>query len=228
MPWPTLAPLLLLVSAAPPADEKRFVVTSFDRVRVDGPFVVEIVPGSPGARASGDARALDHVAVRVDGGTLIVNTGTIGWALRAVEAPGTVRVTISVPALTGLAIRGGAQVEVAEMRGGRVDLGLNGAGSIVVKAVRADDLFVTLTGTGAITLAGTAARARVQSFGQGSVDAEALTAGDAVLRGESSGDVRMRVRYNAQISSRGTGMVSALGQPACKVTGSGPVECAGR
>ncbi len=228
MPWPILAPLLLLVAAASPADDKRFMVTGFDRVRVDGPFQVEIVTGSPGATASGDPKALDHVAIRVDGSTLIVNTGTIGWELRAVEAPGTVRIRVSVPALKGLAIRGGAQVEVAAMRGGRIDLGLNGAGSIAVRDLRADDLFVTLTGSGAITLAGSTARARVRSFGEGSVAAEALTAGEAVLIGESKGDLRIGVRYSAQVNTRGPGKVSVLGQASCKVIGSGPVDCANR
>jgi putative autotransporter adhesin-like protein len=221
------APLLLL-AAAPPADEKSFMVSDFDRVRIDGPFEVEIVTGSPGARASGDPQALDHVAIRVEGSTLTVNAGATGWALRAVEAPGTVKITISVPALSGLSIRGGAQVSAAEMRSARVDLGLSGAGSIAVSAVRADDLVVTLAGAGAITLAGTAARARVNSFGDGSVHAENLVANEAALFGASTGEVQMRVRYAAQVSARGTGKVTVLGQPSCKVTGSGPVECGQR
>jgi hypothetical protein len=183
MRWLALAPLLLLVSAAPPADEKRFMVTGFERVRVDGPFEVEIVPGSPGATASGEGKALDHVAIRVDGSTLIVNTGATGWKLRAAEAPETVKIAISVPILRGLAIRGGAQVGVAEMRGSRIDLGLSGGGSIAVKAVRADDLILNLTGPGTVTLAGAVARARVSSYGDGSVHAEDLLADEAALFG---------------------------------------------
>jgi hypothetical protein len=204
------------------------MVTGFDRVRVDGPFDVEIVAGSPGAKASGDAKALAQVTIRAEGSLLIVSTGTIGWELRATEAPGTVKITISMPALSGLAVRGGARVTVAEMRGRRVDLGLNGAGSIAVKDLRADDLVLNLIGAGEITLGGTAARVRANSFGEGSVHAENLTANEAALFGVSTGDLAIGVRYTAQISARGTGKVTVLGRPVCKVTGPGPVECATR
>ncbi|HEX8300790.1 head GIN domain-containing protein [Sphingomonas sp.] len=228
MHWLTLAPLLTLVSAAAPASEKRFMVTGFDRLRVDGPFRVEVLPGSPRAVASGDAKALDHIAIRVDGSTLVVNMGTVAWKLRAIEAPEAVTITVYVPLLRTLTVNGGASVKVAEMRGGRVDLGLNGAGAIQVSAIRADDLNVTLTGTGEVTLAGATARARVRSYGAGSVAAEGLTAGDAVLIAESSGNLTMRVRYTAQVSALGVGAVAVLGNPKCRVSGAGPVACGDR
>lgn len=228
MHWLTLAPIFALLSAASPTEEKRFMLTGFDRLRVDGPFQVEVVPGSPGAVASGDPKALDRIAIRVDGSTLVINSGTAGWGLRNAEAQGSAIIRISVPSLRTLTINGGATVKVAEMRGGRVDLGLNGAGEIQVAAIRSDDLNVTLTGTGAITLAGTTARARVRTYGAGSVAAEELSAGDAVLIAESSGNLRMRVRFTAQVNALGSGSVTVLGAPKCRVSGPGPVECANR
>lgn len=226
MRWLTPAFFLLLVSAAPPAEEKRFMVTGFDRVRVDGPFQVEIVAGSPAATASGDPRALDHVVVRVTGSTLVVNTGTIGWELRKAEFPGSARIRVSLPVLRGVTINGGAHVDVAGMRGDRIDLGLNGGGALTVRDLSAQELFVTLTGSGQMTLAGTAVRARVRSWGTGAVMADGLSAETAVLIGESSGPLRMQVRSAAQIISRGQGAVTVLGDAKCRVTGSGPVECA--
>jgi hypothetical protein len=228
MRWLALAPLLLLVSAAPPPEEKRLMVTSFDRIRVDGPFQIEVTTGQPSATIAGDPRTFEHIAIRVDGSTLVVSTGQLGWAKRAEEAPASARILLSAPSLRALAVNGGARVRIAEMRGSRVDIGLNGAGSIEVSALRAEDLNVTLIGTGAITLAGTALQARVRSSGAGSVEAEGLTANDAVLLSESSGNLRMRVRYTAQVNSTGIGGVAVLGTPKCRVTGAGPVDCPNR
>lgn len=225
MLWLTLAPLLASLPAAPPLEEKRFMVTNFDRLRVDGPFEVEVLTGSPGAVAEGNPKALDHIAIRVEGSTLIVSTGTVGWELRAAEAPGSTRITVHVPSLRALNINGGAQVKVAQMRGARIDLGLNGAGAIDVAALSAEDLNVTLTGTGEITLAGTTARTRVRSYGAGSILAEGLSAGDAMLVAESAGEVRMRVRYTAQVRAMGTGGITVLGTPKCRISGPGPITC---
>lgn len=71
-----LVPLLLLGTAAAPADERVVMVTGFDRLRIDGPFAVEVVPGAPGVTLTGERAALDRVGVRVEAGTLIVNAGT--------------------------------------------------------------------------------------------------------------------------------------------------------
>ena len=228
MRWLALAPLPMLFAAAAPADERDFMVTGFDRLRVDGPFEVEVVPGSPGAVATGDARALDRVALRVEGSTLIVNAGTRGWDLRAGEGAGGVQVRVTVPSLRGVQMNGGARVRVAEMEGARVDLGLNGAGSLDVGRVEADDLNVALTGTGAIAIGGgSAGRARVRSYGAGSVDAAGLTAREATLISESSGEISMTVRYTARATALGSGGVHVLGKPECTLRGPGPIECGG-
>lgn len=223
--WLTLAPLALLTAAAPAAD-KRFMVTSFDQIRVEGPFEVVVTTGSWSATASGDARALDPIRIRVEGSTLIISAGGSGWQLRAAEDPASVKITIAVPVLTGLTVRGGGRVKIAEMRGSRIDLGLSGTGSIEVGAIRADDLGVTLIGTGAITLAGTAARTRIRSYGDGAIAAEGLRADEAALMTQSTGKLDISVRYTASISAFGTGAVNVLGPAKCRVGGTGPVTCA--
>lgn len=228
MPWPMLAPLSLLLAAGPLPEERRFMVTDYDRVRIEGPFQVEIASGSPGATASGDAKSLERVAIRVAGSTLVISAGTLGWEQRGKGAPTVPRIKLSARALRGLSINGGARVQIAEMRADRIELGLNGTGSIAVAALRANDLAVVLIGSGAITLAGAVVNARIRSNGAGSVAAEGLTANDAVLLAESSGDLAIGVRYTAQVNAQGSGSVTVLGAPKCRVTGPGPVTCANR
>lgn len=219
-----LAPLLLLTAAAP-AQERGFMVGSFERLRVDGPFEVEVVTGPPRAVATGDRVALDQVTVRTNGDTLVVSAGPLAWAgRRGTTLP---RLRVSVPALRGAALNGGARVRVTEMRGERVELLVTGAGSLDVGGIKAGDLIVNLTGAGAITLAGTAARARVRNYGAGSIDAGALIAGDANLTSESSGDIRIQARYTARATALGSGGISIAGKPECTLRGPGPMTCSG-
>ena len=221
-----LAPLLLLTAAAP-ADERSFMVGSFERLRVDGPFEVEVVTGSPRATASGARGTLDRVSVRVNGDTMVVGAGPLSWTSEKSAAAPLPKVRVSVLALRGVMLTGGARVRVAQMRGGRVDLTLNGSGSLDVAAIRADDLNANLTGAGAMTLAGTTARAVLRSSGAGSIDAAGLTAGDARVMSDSSGNIRINVRYTAQAMATGSGEIAISGKPECTLRGSGPMTCSG-
>lgn len=224
MRWPALVPLLLLSAAAAPADERTFLIGSFDRLRVEGPLLVEVAPGSPSAIASGERRALDRLVVHVEGGTLVVGPG-VGMIGEDAPAPGSARVRVTVPAMRSVLVNGGADVRIAAMAGGRVELALNGDSRLTVGAVRGEDVNVTLTGSGAVTLGGTAARLRMSLYGSGSVDASGLVARDAVLISESSGAVRADVRGTARIIATGSGQVEVLGDPECTVRGPGPVRC---
>lgn len=211
-----LLPLLTLAAAAP-AEERRFLVTSFERLRIEGPVEVEMTQGSPAASASGERGALDSLEVRVEAGTMTVRATN--------ERHGIARVRVATPALRAVLVNGGGRAHIAAVRGNRVDLSVSGAGSLDAAGVAAGDLVVTLTGTGAVTLAGKAERARVQSYGTGSVDAAKLTAGEATLVSQSSGNVEMTVRYLARATAFGTGAIRVKGTPECRASGPGPISC---
>lgn len=222
-----LLPLLLIGATAP--DERSFLVSRFERLRIDGPFEVEVTgSGSPRASAEGERRALGRLAIRVEGSTLIVSAGAEGWNAVGGERLETPRVRISAPDLRAIAINGGGRVRVTGMEAARIDLSVNGAGTLDVSGVEAGDLNAILTGTGAMSLSGTAQRVRLRSNGAGSIDAGALTAGDATIVAESSGDTRAAARYNARVFALGGGTVSVGGTAECAVSGGGPVECAGK
>lgn len=229
MRWLALLALVFLTaSASPRAEDKVFLVTGFERVRVDGPFTVEIVRGQVHASATGDPRLLNRLDIHVDGTTLVVGAGAEGWNLGRGEVAGSPRIVLTVPALRGLLVNGGGQVKVEEMRGTRVDVALSGSGSIQIGAVQADDLNLTLTGTGTIAVGGTSRRARVRSNGAGTVDASRLQVGDATIVSETSGDMQIGVRFTTRVFALGLGRVSILGTPTCTISGPGPVECKGQ
>lgn len=222
---PFLLIVLLLLTGAAPGQERRFMVGGFERLRVDGPFEVEVVPGVPGAVAIGERAALDQVTVRSSDNILVVSGGPLSWAGR--KGATLPKVRVFARSLRGVALNGGAKVRVAEMHGAQVELLQSGPGSLEVASIRADELNANLTGTGPVTLAGTAGRVRIRNYGTGSIDASALVAGDASLNSGSSGDIRIHVRFTARATALGSGGISITGKPECILRGSGPMECSG-
>ncbi len=219
--------LLVAVTATPAlADERRFMLSGFERIRVEGPFEVEVTTGtSASAVASGDARALDSVNIRVDGRTLVVAPGVNGWGGYPGTARGVARVRVSTPVLRGVVVIGGATVKIDRMAGQRVDVALSGSGSLSVATIAADRLDAALIGTGSVTLAGSALQARFQSNGAGAFAADALLARALTVNSQSAGDSRFSARDTATISATGRGAVRVSGSPSCIVNGTAPVEC---
>jgi hypothetical protein len=228
-----LIPLVLLAAGAAPVpvpvpvpEERRVMLTGFDRIRVDGPFAVRVVEGSPSAVVSGDRRAIERVSVRNQGGVLVVSRDlqtADGWRGKDAMAA----VTVAVPRLRSANLNGGGKLEIDRIEGQRIDLGVNGAGSLRVAHIAADQLVTTLTGTGLIELGGTARTARFTNYGAGSIAAVGLTVNDLTVHSQSAGDGDFTARFTATISALGTGAVRVAGKAACRIAGPGPASCAG-
>ena len=223
-----LALLLLPMSAG--AANRVYAVGSFDRVRVDGPFQVKLVTGrSPGARADGDARAVDTLDVRVEGTTLIVRSSANGWGEQSgggsVSAP---VISISTLAIRSATLIGGGRLSVTgAVKGQRIDLQVTGSGTLDAAALDADQLDATLVGSGGIKLGGRAAKVRLMTNGTGGIDAVPLKADDLILLLDGPGEIRATARFTANVTSTGLGSVTVYGKPACtvKAVAGGPVSC---
>ena len=227
--------LLILLALATPASaaERKLFVSSFERIRVEGPFAVTLATGrSPRGGVSGDARAIEGVEVRQDGNTLVVRPALDRGQASARRAdPGPVAITLATPRLTAATLIGGGALAVTgAVRGGRterLDLAVTGAGSITLTGADAQGATATVIGAGAITLSGRVARARLLVNGSGKVDADGLDAGELTVRVDGPGEVAARARYTATVSNAGLGRVVVAGKGKCVVqnTGGGPVSC---
>ena len=81
---PFLAALVTASAIATPAAaaDRNYSVTSFDRIRLDGPFKVRLTTNvAPFARATGSPEALDGVSLEVQGRTLIIHFNRSSWRL---------------------------------------------------------------------------------------------------------------------------------------------------
>lgn len=222
------APFALAALSAVPAqaEERRYMLTGFDRIRIDGPFEVTVTTGgSNGAVATGEARAIDEVNVRVQGTTLIVSAGINGWGGYPGAVRGVPRVTVSAVALRSAAVVGGGRLTIDRLRGQRIDLSLTGTGTLDVGTVQADRVETTLIGTGRVRLGGTALQGRFASNGAGEIDATALSVAALSVTWQSAGDGRFTARNTADIRALGQGSVTVAGSAACTVAGGGPVTC---
>ena len=218
--------------AAEPAQsaERSYSVGSYERLRVDGPFEVHVVAGgSPRASASGSEEMLARLDLRVEGTTLAVRLGPGGWGEtpKAAASGKPLIVTLSTPRLTTILLSAGAEVTASKVAAQRLDLGVNGAGTLAVDGIQADQLEASLIGTGTMRLAGRVNRARLASNGAGTIDAAALSAGDLMVRVDGTGETRATARYTAQVTTTGLGKVTVLGTAKCtvKAVADGPVTC---
>ncbi|WP_380942075.1 GIN domain-containing protein [Sphingomonas floccifaciens] len=216
----------LLIAAPARADDRAYMLTDFDAVRVEGPYEVTVATGrAPRAVASGAARSFETVDVRVENRTLVVRAGLEAWGGYPGAKAAAPRIAVTVPAVRTANVTGGGRLTIDRMAGQTVTLQLLGAGSIAVGAAKADRLEAGVVGAGTITLGGTAQRARLIANGAGSIDAAGLTADALFVDWQSVGSARVTARYTAEVYARGQGPVEVLGKAACKVAGAGPVSC---
>lgn len=219
-----------LVLAAVPASaaDRAFMITDFDRIQVEGPYVVEVTNArGTTARGSGPANGLDSVSVTVVGKSLIIRPKRTGWAERGKDSYQAVTFRITTPHLRQASLGGSGRLAVRGMKNLKIDLVLSGSGTLSVSNMIADRLGLTVSGSGQATLQGNAANVVANVSGSGGIDAAALQAMDVVVTAQSSGTSSFAAKRSAKITSTGSGMVNIAGSPACTVNnvGSGSVLC---
>lgn len=224
---------LTAVVAAPPAlaAERTLSITDFDKLRVDGGFMVEVTTGrGTSARITGPQAAIDATTVTVQGRQMIVRRNGTAWGGYPGQVPGMATVRITVPALTAISVNGPAKVSVDRLKGQRVAVALQGAGTLAIAGVAADQADVALAGSGTLTLAGTVANLTMIARGAGMLDASGLQASDAKLTSETAGQVTLTVKRAITGTMTGSGSVTVLGKPACtiKSLGAGMTICGAR
>ena len=213
----------LVVATPALAAERRVDLSSFDKLRVEGPFRVIMTTGpSPRGALSGDGAALRQVEAQVMGSTLVVRRA--GGGAGGGDAP--VTLTLIAPPLSGVTVIGGAQVTVQAMKGSALNVSVTGTGEVRVGRADGDQLAATLFGPARLTIeGGRVGKARLAANGPASIAAEALEAGDLTVTLDGPGEIAARARYMATVANGGLGKVTVAGTPKCRVTGGGPVRC---
>jgi len=216
-----------LVATPAVAATRNYTVTSFTKVRVEGPYAVAVATNrGPFARATGDPAALDRVRVRVEGTTLVVSVDPSGWGGYPGRASGPVRVEAGTPALTSAVVNGSGTLAVDRVRGLEFGLNLQGSGMATLADVQADRLRIGISGGGSASVAGRALALTAIVRGAGSIDASGLSTKDAVIGAEGPAVVKAAVSGTAKVEAAGVASVTLSGEPGCqlKVVGTASVS----
>ncbi len=217
-----LAATALLAAAPAVAADRRFTVTSFDRIQVEGPYEVVLATGRAGSvTASGTNLAIDRVSVEVQGRTLRIRPNRSAWGGYPGQSTGPVKLAVTTHELTGAAVTGSGSLAIDRAKGLRFDLAVTGSGRIGIANVDADNLFVGLMGSGKISLAGKAKELTANIQGMGDLDAQKLTADEAEIKADTAGTISLAVKRAAQITASGLGDTIITGKPACTLKGQG-------
>lgn len=219
---------LALVASPTLARDRGVTVTSFDRIRIEGPFIVEIVTNKgPSARVSGSEAATERVSVVNQGQTLIVRPNRNAWGGYDGADPGPVTVRLTTPSLRTVAVTGAASVRVDAMHGASIGIALEGGGTLDVASIEADALDVGLAGAGQMTLSGRAAGGRFAVRGTANLVADKLSVRDAKIVAEGAGNIALTAVRTANVATSGAGNVTIGGTPACTLNrrGSGTLTC---
>lgn len=231
---PILALLLLASLPAPspvrgatPAT-RNYSVTSFDRIRIDGPYKVDLKTNvSPYARATGSPLSLDGLSIGVEGRTLVVRQGSGGWGGYAGENRGPVTISVGTPDLRNAWINGPGALTVDRVKGLSFDLAIQGAGIATLDQLDVDQLKTGISGSGSVRLSGKVAKLTATVRGTSTFDGDSLLVKDAVIGAEGPSTVRTTVTNSAKVDALGLASVALAGRPACTVNAKGSATVTG-
>lgn len=204
------------------AAERRYSITDFDRIVVEGPFVVRLVTGRPtSAVATGPQAAIERLSVDAQGQTLRIRPNRNAWGNNDGSQQGALEITLTTRTLRSARVIGPGRLDVTGVQGLRAELALDGSGRLEARGIAADNLVVASRGSGAIHLAGRAGTVRADIQGSGDLAASALTSQNLTLTAATTGTVALTASDTARVTAAGVGEVEIAGRAACTVTGLG-------
>lgn len=220
--------LLSTVGSPAVAAERTLSVTSFDRIRVDGPFRVKLTTGvSPFARVTGSTQGIDAVSVDVQGRTLIVRGNPSSWGGYPGKADGPIEVSVGTHELSAAWVNGSGSLAIDKVKGLEFDLAMQGSGSATIGNVAVDLLKIGMSGSASASVAGAAPKMTAIVRGTSSLDAGSLKVKDATVGAEGPAVVKFLASNSAKIDARGTSSVEVGGSPACTVKSEGSSTVSG-
>jgi hypothetical protein len=210
------------------AATRNFGITSFEKVRVEGPYKVRLKTGvAPFASVNGSPAAIDRVAIEMRGNTLLVHTSSSSWGGYPGQSPGPVEISLGTHDLSAAWINGSGAIAIDKVRGLSFDLSVQGSGAAAIGSADVDQLSIAVVGTGSATLAGRAGKMTAVIRGISGLDAASLAAKDATIGAEGTATVAANVSNSVTVDGNGPVTVRLSGSPACTLRVSGSASVTG-
>ena len=227
-----LASLFALSALAAPAfaEDRHYAIQDFDRVIVEGPYIVHLVTArTSSAVAHGSREALDRMSLDVQGQMLRIRRNRGAWSGGSGRDPGLVTIDLVTRSVRSIRLIGPVRFDADNVRGLRVEFSVEGSGTLHATRLSADALSLALLGSGGLDLAGTARTLAGTFQGTGDVAGPGLIANNATIGSTTSGSVSLTVNGPATIANNGVGNVRILGRAVCTISGTAAdqVRCGG-
>ena len=217
-----------LSASSATAAERTLSVTTFDKVRIDGPYSVRLTTGvSPFAKVSGSAAAIDAVSVDQQGKTLIVRGNPSAWGGNPGQSRGPVEISVGTQDLAAAYVNGPGSLQVNRIKGLSFDLSVQGSGSASIADAKVDQMKINISGVGTVSIAGSAPKLTALVRGTSSLDASGLAVKDATVGAEGPAQVRVTATNSAKVDARGVSSVEVAGGGACTVKAQGSAVITG-
>ena len=202
--------------AAPAAAATRsFGITSFTRVRIEGPFKVTLATGvAPFASARGSSAALDRIDMEMRGDTLIVRSAS-SWGGNSSGNSEPVEISLGTHELSNAWLTGAGTLAIDRVRGLSFGLSVQGSGRGEIASVQADQMNVSLVGTASAKLAGQTKKLTALVRGISALDAGGLTASAAAIGADGAATVDANVAGTATVDASGPATIRLTGRPSC-------------
>ena len=223
------------------ASETRTVGADVTEIDLSGPIDMTLRQGAIASLiVRGEQRLLGTIDTTQDGKSLRI--GTKGMLLHHRQP---LQVLLVLPSIDRLNIRGSGDSTINGFSGERVEVQLYGSGSVkfngrfrdVMAAVHgsgdmemnggsSNAVAVALMGSGQMTVVGSCREFKADQTGSGDLDAEHLAADATLVNLRGSGSSVVRALKTADVTLRGSGDISVLGNPTTRninKTGSGDV-----
>jgi len=225
---PFLAVPLLAIAAPTSAATRNFGITSFEKVRVDGPFSVTLKTGvAPFARASGSAAALDRVSINVEGDTLVVHSNVSSWGGYPGQDNGPIEVEVGTHDLSAAWLNGAGTLSIDRVKGLKFGLSVQGSGAGEIGNADVDQLDVSVMGTAAARLAGKAGKVTAVIRGISTLDAASLASKNASLGAQGAATISANVSDTVTVDATGPATIRLSGGAACTLRVSGSANVSG-
>jgi hypothetical protein len=223
----TAAIATLALAAPAGAATRNFGITSFEKVRIEGPYKVVLTTGiAPFARATGSAVALDRLAIEVRGNTLVVHGNLSAGGGYPNQNAGPVEISLGTHDLSSAWLSGAGTLAIDKIRGLSFDLSSQGSGSVGIGRVDVDQLNVSVVGTASAVLAGRAAKMTAVIRGISSLEASGLSTKDATIGAEGAATIKANVTNAVTVDGNGPTSITLAGRPSCtlRLVGSASVS----
>lgn len=223
----TAAVVAACLASSAQAAERKFMVSSFDKLIVEGDLNVQLTTGkAPSAIASGEKRAVDTVNIERSGTTVTVRYRPSAVTRSKTGEP--VTLTLTTHNIGTIILRGSAVMTADTVKAPNSRVEIIGAGSLTINDIKSDKLISIVQGSAKFAIAkGAVATGDMLIDGAADIAAPDLIFNELRLIQNGQAKSLLRAERKVEISTAGSGSVEILGKATCFIreAGNAKIRC---